>query len=286
VNSIDDPPLIQKRGNTNSKTVLTQSSKKVETSKCPYCEEVHHEVDFDNQKGDNKAVGPTLRGNMYPNESYLQHPHWYEPDDEEKRNSVKPNKTDPKKNHSLQAHHLISKAPMNNPTWKERCKHNKYDINNRKNGVMLPAWITLACQLGIPLHKGGHDFNESKYTDKVNTALEEAMDELKENKEDKCARLKFIEEMNKIGKDFYADIMDFELPLTKYAEHYHPSSPQGCSQISDKAADEIRYAGEKYAAIAAGSTGCGKGRGHGYTGEEKRAAWESDTKRELFNIGS
>lgn len=59
---------------------------------------------------------------------------------------------------SLQAHHIIvSEAIKSDGKWKKYCSDFGYNINSAKNGVMLPGYMKLACQLGVPMHKSNHN---------------------------------------------------------------------------------------------------------------------------------
>lgn len=66
----------------------------------------------------------------------------------------------------LQGHHLIDCfALKEKPCWARYCRQSGYDINHRRNGVMLPSVAAFACVLGVPQHLGNHDkgwiFDES-----------------------------------------------------------------------------------------------------------------------------
>jgi len=114
----------------------TEPVKPIEEIKtlCDYCKKPVHK--FTRQQGTNNGNGQTLRENIIPD--IKKHP-WYSGEK------------------SLQAHHLICTEAMNDSDWSGFVWEFGYSINHKNNGVMLPYFMELACQLHVPLHRGNHD---------------------------------------------------------------------------------------------------------------------------------
>ena len=79
------------------------------------------------------------------------------------------------KHAAAQAHHLICSESMQDPDknttseWAPFCEIFGYDINHPNNNVFLPACPQVACQLGIPLHLGGHAATYAVMLEKADT---------------------------------------------------------------------------------------------------------------------
>ncbi|EKE6108919.1 DUF4150 domain-containing protein [Vibrio cholerae] len=109
----------------------------VPKEKCPYCDKDKH--DFAEKRGNNMGSGLLLANNIFKALKKDKEDHqWF----------TKP--------FSLQAHHLICSEAMAKEYWRKVCLLFGYDINHENNGVMLPALMELACQIGVALHRGNH----------------------------------------------------------------------------------------------------------------------------------
>lgn len=119
--------------------------------KCVYCKKKEHP--FANESGNSASSGPTLRKNII---AEFENHSWYTG------------------SWSLQAHHLICSEAMDDDNWPVWCQRFGYDINCKENGVMLPYFMQLACQLHVPLHRGGHDAGDAdgmSYPRKIKTDI-------------------------------------------------------------------------------------------------------------------
>src|SRR4051794_34997314 len=61
--------------------------------------------------------------------------------------------------YSVQAHHLIScsvMAALESGKMAKLAEESKYDINNRNNGISLPAYFGHQKKDNLPRHRGGH----------------------------------------------------------------------------------------------------------------------------------
>jgi hypothetical protein len=125
-----------------------------------------------------------------------------------------------KNRRSIEAHHLIVSETMNNPDLKEMCESFGYNINNYKNGVMLPYYMDLACHLGVPLHRGGHDAGQGDPNLSYPRSVKRKVETLNEGIEDGelCKKGKpnqeFKLKMGKISDDVFKKIKNFEWTIT------------------------------------------------------------------------
>jgi hypothetical protein len=94
---------------------------------------------------------------------------------------------------SLQAHHIICSETVGSDRWKDYFDMCGYDINSKENGVMLPNLPSLACQLGVPLHRSNHEDGEARigeesmnYVDGVMSLLDELEEKIKLNEFCSC----------------------------------------------------------------------------------------------------
>lgn len=56
----------------------------------------------------------------------------------------------------LHAHHLITTKSLNGLSWEKWRGAYEYDINNDKNGIMLPSCVKIACQVKTHVHLSHH----------------------------------------------------------------------------------------------------------------------------------
>ncbi|MCP4474226.1 MAG: hypothetical protein GY821_06610, partial [Gammaproteobacteria bacterium] len=134
----------------------------IEKEKCPYCKKDEHALV--DKWGSNNGVGQTLRKNIIKN---VEDHDWYT------------------ETNSLQAHHLICSESMDDDDWYQYCMDFGYDINHKKNGVMLPYLMALACQLHVPVHRSNHSAGRAdgtSYPKKVEKDLMEIADDIESGK--------------------------------------------------------------------------------------------------------
>jgi hypothetical protein len=236
-----------------------------------------------NKKGNHKAVGRTLRNNMYPDDSHTEHPYWHDVGTWAQEDVGQYNYRLYKKP-SLEAHHLIPGAAMKTGGWKKTCKDLKYDINTKFNGVMFPNWISLACHAKVPLHRGGHDHkkNPSKYSNYTELLIKKTKLNFK-RMNNQCDSDRFITEMNDTSYDIFEKISKFKFLLIKDGKDYHPAKKKGCCQDGKM---EIVYSSEKQRAEKKGNITCIKRRKHWYKSIEVKEKIEFETGRKFFHIGS
>lgn len=143
-----------------------------------------------------------------------------------------------RKHRKAEAHHLIPCEVMeweeegetvSDDDWEYICEFYGYDINHHKNGVFLPSFPQIACDLKIPLHFGNHlrslNFNTPEpYTDSCERYLrkikEDAL-ECKNNDQD------LIKKMNKVSQKIWKRVKKFNLTLTDGGREYDEGG-DGC----------------------------------------------------------
>lgn len=88
---------------------------------------------------------------------------------------------------ALQAHHIIvTEAMKNDDDWKDYCRDFGYNINSALNGVLLPSYMKLACQLGVAMHRSNHGATTTEIRSDNNQlrALNVSEDELDDDDDD------------------------------------------------------------------------------------------------------
>jgi hypothetical protein len=145
---------------------------------------------------------------------------------------------------SLEAHHIIVSETMNNPDLKEMCEDFGYNINSHKNGVMLPYYMDLACHLGVPLHRGGHDAGQGDPNLNYPRSVKKKVEALSKSimKGNLCKKgnqnKEFKFKINKISHDIFKKIKNFEWTITGDGFDYDiRESKVGCGnqqKINDK----------------------------------------------------
>lgn len=171
---------------------------------------------------------------------------------------------------------------------------------------MFASWINLAFELRVPLHKGHHDFEFSKYNKKAVKKLNQKNQEFQRKQQGKkCDQMLFHELLNGLSSCIHEDIIDYELPISKDYKDYHTNAPnsdiaivgdnepahQGCCQFDEN--EEIHTQDEKREAIdkwleAGSETGlCKKNRDHGFNNSGIREFVTPDGReRKTFTVGS
>lgn len=122
---------------------------------------------------------------------------------------------------------------MDDDDWSKYCMDFGYDINHKKNGVMLPYFMELACQLHVPLHRGNHSAGRAEsvsYPDKIKTELDDIKKDIKAGKY--CDNPKaLIEKMNNLSKIILGKIDKFRWTITADGKDYK-SDNNGCAGVS------------------------------------------------------
>ena len=152
---------------------------------------------------------------------------------------------------SLQAHHLIVSASMNDVDIKDMCLEYDYDINSHKNGVMLPYYKDLACLLFLPVHNTNHEGGEtdkkdsksipSSYLNYPRAVLEKLKGLRRLVKKghictDKNPENKFHEKIDNISKGILRKINDEKWTITGAGKYYQKKSDEsniGCKNEMD-----------------------------------------------------
>ena len=172
--------------------------------KCPYCNKSHS---FSKKPGNHVGSGTKLSKNIFKSKKIEDHP-WYTG----KR--------------SLEAHHLVNKNALSTKTdaaWADICFRFGYDINHKKNGIMLPSTKELACQLFVQRHRGKHG---SVYFEKVLKLLFPIREKIESGKY--CSNPdKLIKVLNKISGKLLDKIDRFKLLLYSDGMEYNENG-NGC----------------------------------------------------------
>ena len=152
---------------------------------------------------------------------------------------------------SLQAHHLIVSASMNDVDIKDMCLEYDYDINSHKNGVMLPYYKDLACLLFLPVHNTNHEGGETDKKDSKSIpssylnyprAVQEKLEGLRTLVDkgrictDKDPVNKFHEKIDNISKGILKKINDELWTITGAGKNYQKKksdeSKPGCKNAT------------------------------------------------------
>lgn len=205
---------------------------------CPWCEKPLESCDlaWDQVRGSNIGNGGTLQSNIWP-EGIDKHP-WYT------------------EGGSLEAHHILVSESVNNNDWKVFCKEFGYNINRRENGVQLPSIIYLACQLGVPLHRGPHGHTRPRYDRYVFGKMREVSDEIEGGDyctPTGCADLR--KRLDLLSQEILDEIASFDRPISFEGKQYDPSLKTGCCNVTS-----VSSMPESAHPV------CTEGRDHGFTG--------------------
>ncbi len=192
-------------------TVYGNSTKPqpIEKEKCPYCKKDEHK--FADKWGNHVGDGQGLRKNIIEN---IEDHSWYT------------------ETNALQAHHLICSEAMDDD-WSKYCKDFGYDINHQKNGVMLPYFMALACQLHVPVHRSNHSAGRAEgtsYPKKIEFDLKSISKDIKAGKY--CDNPQaLIEKLNNLSKIILGKIDKFRWTITADGQDYK-SGNNGCAGAS------------------------------------------------------
>jgi uncharacterized Zn-binding protein involved in type VI secretion len=180
------------------------------TKKCPYCKKDEHA--FTKERGTNNGNGQALRKNIIKN--IKDHP-WYT------------------KSNSLEAHHLICSESMDSDNWYQYCMDFGYDINHKNNGVMLPYYMDLACQLGVPIHRSNHSAGRAEglsYPDKIKLDLAKILNKIEAG--NYCDDPKgLIEDLNDYSELIIGKVDKFKWTITGDGKDYKQGN-NGCAGVT------------------------------------------------------
>jgi len=182
----------------------------IEAEKCPYCGEAEH--DFAEQRGNHIGSGQTLREAITPN--IEDHP-WY---------TVA---------NALQAHHIICSEAMDDDDWSTWCRAFGYEINHQNNGVMLPYFMDLACQLHVAVHRGNHDKGMAEgvsYPEQIEMDLGEIAKAIKAGKYCDNPRA-LIDRLNSYSETVLKQIDKFRWTITADGRDYKAGN-NGCAGVT------------------------------------------------------
>ncbi|WNG44688.1 hypothetical protein F0U60_11750 [Archangium minus] len=135
---------------------------------------------------------------------------------------------------SLAAHHLICGEAMDDEFWPEVCSRFSYSINHANNGVMLPHDMELACQLGVPVHRGSHKAGHANepslsYPDGVKYKLRELEERVRSGEFCmKPGRVRAL--LDRLSRDILREVSAFRWTLTWDGEDYGPGGA-GCGGV-------------------------------------------------------
>jgi len=162
--------------------------------------------------GNNSGDGQTLRKNIIKN---IEDHRWY----------TKPG--------ALQAHHLICSESMNNVKWSTYCSDFGYDINHQNNGVMLPYFMELACQLHVPIHRSNHSAGSAEgttYPKKIQKDLRKIAADIRtggycDNPE------ALIDDLNEYSEFILGEVDSFRWTITADGKDYKMGN-KGCAGVT------------------------------------------------------
>ena len=178
-----------------------------EEKKCPYCKKPQH--DLAKKPGKHFGDGQKLRKNII---AKIEDHAWYTQE------------------RSLQAHHLICSEAMDDDKWPAWCADFGYNIDCKENGVMLPYFLELACQLHAPLHRGGHSAGVAEgvpYPRKLKNDLKKIGEKIKGGKF--CDSPKgLIDELNEYSEYVLSKVNSFSWTITSDGRDYKTGG-NGCA---------------------------------------------------------
>ncbi len=185
------------------------STIKDENALCKYCKKPVHK--FAKKRGTNNGDGQELRKNIIAD--IMAH-RWY---------------CGPR---SLQAHHLICTEAMADDDWADFTWEFGYSINHKNNGVILPYFMELACQLHVALHRGNHDKGTAgtlSYPDAIKKELEEIADDVRAGKY--CDNPQaLIGILDKFSKRILKKLSAFRWTITADGKDYKAGG-NGCASV-------------------------------------------------------
>lgn len=182
----------------------------IESEKCPYCKKDEHKLA--DKWGNHIGDGQTLRKDIIAN---IEDHVWYTG------------------SNSLQAHHLICSEAMDDDDWSKYCKDFGYDINHKKNGVMLPFNMDLACQLHVAMHRSNHSAGRAQgisYPEKIKNDLERIANDVRSGKY--CDNPKaLIDKLNRYSERTLGKISRFRWTITADGQDYKLGN-NGCAGVT------------------------------------------------------
>ncbi len=117
--------------------------------------------------------------------------------------------------------------------WSKYCKDFGYDINHQKNGVMLPYFMALACQLHVPVHRSNHSAGRAegeKYPDQIQFDLRKIAKDIKAGKY--CDNPKaLIDELDDYSLQILKKIDTFRWTITADGQDYKLGN-NGCAGVN------------------------------------------------------
>jgi hypothetical protein len=123
-----------------------------------------------------------------------------------------------------QAHHLICSESVEESVWAKICANFGYNINCKKNGVILPADMRVACQLNIPLHRGNHSATQTTENLNYLRAVVKKIETIKKNALSKkyCDNpdKSIVRDLEKICKEIWDHVKNFRWTLTYDGQDY------------------------------------------------------------------
>lgn len=181
----------------------------IEEEKCPYCKKKKHALA--EKLGNHTGNGQKLRKNII---SKIEDHVWYTG------------------GWSLEAHHLICSEAMDDDKWSAWCADFGYDIDCKENGVMLPYFMDLACQLHAPLHRGGHSAGIAggePYPKKIAKDIKEIGEKVESGKF--CGNPQgLVDELNKYSKKVLSQLDKFRWTITRDGRDYKAGG-NGCAGV-------------------------------------------------------
>jgi hypothetical protein len=224
---------------------------------CRYCEK---EIDISDEKnhwrgasicgnndGDGKELGKNILGVKYMIEvkAAIKNHDLY-------LTKWDTSKTEREWDTAPQAHHLIClEAMRDSEYWKDICWYYGYNINCKENGVYLPANMRLACQLRIPLHRGGHSAgygSDENSTISYPNAVKKELEKLKKSiKKLECNNQKgatIINDLNALSKEIFDNLKNFKWTITYDGFDYKDTSRIGCAGCTTFKAKKEKFKSE------------------------------------------
>lgn len=200
---------------------------------CAHCGKEHEIRDL-LDLGDPDGNGITLGRNIMDNKDKSKHPLYYICDKVSRSGNSYPAA-------SIQAHHLVaSEVFRKNKNAREVARVFGYNINHKKNGIFLPAFMELACYLAMPVHNTNHSQGDAivtegeitvymKYPKAVKKLVTPLIDSYIKKLKKVCEYDKiFINEMNEKSKTICDHILKFEWLISFDGLDYQGGNTIGC----------------------------------------------------------
>jgi len=127
--------------------------------------------------------------------------------------------------------HICTEA-MDDDDWSEFARVFGYGINHKNNGVMLPYFMELACQLHVALHRGNHDKGEAEdltYPDKIKDNIKKIKEKIKAG--EYCDNPQaFIDELDDYSEFILGELSAFRWTITADGKDYDGGG-NGCAGV-------------------------------------------------------